>query len=184
MGEAARRQIRVPTRARWEHRCPVCQTVRIGGRPGPCPHHPHAPRGELVRRHPRGAAGDPRRHPHVHVIPRYTGDVPDPRGGHRRSLRPGVRRGSPRFHPKAYILFAGEGEGAAFVGSSNLSRTALLQGIEWNYRVIPARDRAGSPSPSLPRRPTRSRCVRCRPPAARDRSRRAGKPLTTPPSTP
>ena len=35
MGEAARRQIRVPTRARWEHRCPVCQIVRIGGRPVP-----------------------------------------------------------------------------------------------------------------------------------------------------
>ena len=47
------------------------------------------------------------------------------------------------FHPKAYILTTGEEEGAAFVGSSNISRMALRQGVEWNYRVIPARDQAG-----------------------------------------
>lgn len=35
------------------------------------------------------------------------------------------------FHPKAYIFKAGN-DGAAFVGSSNLSRTALTSGIEWN----------------------------------------------------
>jgi HKD family nuclease len=34
------------------------------------------------------------------------------------------------FHPKTYLLFAGDGEGTAFVGSSYLSGTALLQGIE------------------------------------------------------
>lgn len=39
------------------------------------------------------------------------------------------------FHPKAYILTARSGRGAAFVGSSNLSETALRRGIEWNYRV-------------------------------------------------
>jgi hypothetical protein len=47
------------------------------------------------------------------------------------------------FHPKAYILVTGEGEGAAFVGSSNLSEMALKHGVEWNYRVIPARDEEG-----------------------------------------
>lgn len=43
------------------------------------------------------------------------------------------------FHLKAYICTQSrEGEtvwGAAFVGSSNLSRTALTDGLEWNLRV-------------------------------------------------
>ena len=47
------------------------------------------------------------------------------------------------FHPKSYIIRAGAGDGTAFVGSSNLSRTALREGVEWNYRVITARDRGG-----------------------------------------
>lgn len=46
------------------------------------------------------------------------------------------------FHPKTYIVRHGTG-GTAFVGSSNLSRTALKEGVEWNYRVIPARDHTG-----------------------------------------
>jgi superfamily II DNA or RNA helicase/HKD family nuclease len=47
------------------------------------------------------------------------------------------------FHPKAYIVHLSGGDGVAFVGSSNLSEQALGRGIEWNYRVVPARDRAG-----------------------------------------
>ena len=47
------------------------------------------------------------------------------------------------FHPKAYIVYLSDGDGVAFVGSSNLSELALGRGIEWNYRVVPARDRAG-----------------------------------------
>jgi superfamily II DNA or RNA helicase len=47
------------------------------------------------------------------------------------------------FHPKAYIVHIAGGDGVAFVGSSNLSELALGRGIEWNYRVVPARDRAG-----------------------------------------
>lgn len=47
------------------------------------------------------------------------------------------------FHPKTYIFEGGDEGGVAFVGSSNLSRTALSQGIEWNYRVIPGRDSRG-----------------------------------------
>lgn len=47
------------------------------------------------------------------------------------------------FHPKAYIVSAGGSGGVAFVGSSNLTRTALLDGIEWNYRVIHSTDRDG-----------------------------------------
>ncbi|MEY4544388.1 MAG: hypothetical protein RL685_583 [Pseudomonadota bacterium] len=38
------------------------------------------------------------------------------------------------FHPKAW-LFESSGSGAAFVGSSNVSRSALQTGIEWNLRV-------------------------------------------------
>ena len=47
--------------------------------------------------------------------------------------------GERAFHPKAWH-FEGEGFGAAFVGSSNLSRSALEGGIEWNLRVNRDRD--------------------------------------------
>jgi HKD family nuclease len=40
------------------------------------------------------------------------------------------------FHPKAYVFERKNGTGVAFVGSSNLSESALLTGIEWNYRVV------------------------------------------------
>lgn len=40
------------------------------------------------------------------------------------------------FHPKAWMFtFAGDG-GALIVGSSNLSRSALTDGIEWNLRHV------------------------------------------------
>jgi superfamily II DNA or RNA helicase/SAM-dependent methyltransferase len=49
------------------------------------------------------------------------------------------------FHLKAYIfarLSDGDVvEGAAFVGSSNISRQALQEGLEWNYRVVYPPDR-------------------------------------------
>lgn len=38
------------------------------------------------------------------------------------------------FHPKAYIIEM-ETDGVAYVGSSNLSRSALTTGIEWNFRL-------------------------------------------------
>ncbi|MBD5509560.1 MAG: DEAD/DEAH box helicase family protein [Lachnospiraceae bacterium] len=37
------------------------------------------------------------------------------------------------FHPKAYI-FHYENSGEIFIGSSNISKSALTSGIEWNYR--------------------------------------------------
>jgi superfamily II DNA or RNA helicase/HKD family nuclease len=47
------------------------------------------------------------------------------------------------FHPKAYIFHYPDGHGIAFVGSSNLSKSALGNGVEWNYRIIRASDEAG-----------------------------------------
>jgi superfamily II DNA or RNA helicase/HKD family nuclease len=47
------------------------------------------------------------------------------------------------FHPKAYIFQHRDGSGTAFIGSSNLSRSALQDGIEWNYRVVASRDGRG-----------------------------------------
>lgn len=44
------------------------------------------------------------------------------------------------FHLKAYIFSKVEGHllsaGTAFIGSSNISRQALQDGLEWNYRVV------------------------------------------------
>src|SRR5690606_37422783 len=40
------------------------------------------------------------------------------------------------FHPKSYVVRARDGAGTAFVGSSNLSDSALRRGSEWNYRVV------------------------------------------------
>jgi superfamily II DNA or RNA helicase/diadenosine tetraphosphate (Ap4A) HIT family hydrolase len=51
--------------------------------------------------------------------------------------------GQSSFHPKSWIFHRQEGGGLAIVGSSNLSKTALGDGIEWNYRVIYERDRSG-----------------------------------------
>ena len=47
------------------------------------------------------------------------------------------------FHLKSYICHFGDGGGAAYVGSSNLSRSALLDNVEWNFRVFPSVDAAG-----------------------------------------
>ena len=39
------------------------------------------------------------------------------------------------FHPKAFIIHYRGDRGSVYIGSSNLSRQALEQGIEWNYRI-------------------------------------------------
>ncbi len=47
--------------------------------------------------------------------------------------------GGTSFHPKSYIFFRGD-EGVAYVGSSNLSRSALREAVEWNLRLISSDD--------------------------------------------
>ncbi len=43
--------------------------------------------------------------------------------------------GNVAFHPKTYI-FIGSDKGEIYVGSSNLSKSALVEGVEWNYRLL------------------------------------------------
>lgn len=43
------------------------------------------------------------------------------------------------FHPKAYI-FHGKQADCIYVGSSNVSRSALTDGVEWNYKIEYSRD--------------------------------------------
>lgn len=47
------------------------------------------------------------------------------------------------FHPKAYLFTDHRQRSTAYVGSSNLSRAALTEGVEWNYRFISAADPGG-----------------------------------------
>lgn len=47
------------------------------------------------------------------------------------------------FHPKTYIFRDSSGEGLAFIGSSNLSESALGSGLEWNYRILSSREHSG-----------------------------------------
>ena len=44
------------------------------------------------------------------------------------------------FHPKSYI-FHYENVGEIYIGSSNISRSALTSGIEWNYRFSSLNDK-------------------------------------------
>jgi superfamily II DNA or RNA helicase/HKD family nuclease len=49
--------------------------------------------------------------------------------------------GGGSFHPKAWLFRSGENRGATIVGSSNLSRSALTVGVEWNLRSDAPHDR-------------------------------------------
>jgi len=63
-------------------------------------------------------------------------------GADRVQLRIFVTEGR-SFHPKAYLLTRDVHDGVAYVGSSNMSSSALTDGVEWNYRLQSGRDPAG-----------------------------------------
>ncbi len=44
-------------------------------------------------------------------------------------------QGGASFHPKSYLFFSGDGV-LAYVGSSNISRSALQEAVEWNLRLV------------------------------------------------
>ena len=50
---------------------------------------------------------------------------------------------SDSFHPKAYLFHHRDDTASAFIGSSNLSKSALAEGVEWNYRVTQPSDVPG-----------------------------------------
>lgn len=67
-------------------------------------------------------------------------DVTEPAALHRLADLDGAQvrvfeAGSGSFHPKAWLFRAADRQGAAIVGSSNLSRTALTTGVEWNLHA-------------------------------------------------
>ncbi len=40
------------------------------------------------------------------------------------------------FHPKAYLFRRSDGSGRAFIGSANMSRMGLREGVEWTWTVL------------------------------------------------
>lgn len=57
------------------------------------------------------------------------------------------------FHPKAWLFRAADARGAAIVGSSNLSQSALTDGVEWNLHSEDAADSVGAAFKDLLARP-------------------------------
>ncbi len=69
-------------------------------------------------------------------------DVTEPEALHRLCGWPGsfdarvYRHPSRGFHPKAWIFERADGSGRAFIGSSNISRSGLIDGVEWTWTVL------------------------------------------------
>ncbi|WP_420768115.1 DUF3427 domain-containing protein [Roseovarius sp. S4756] len=57
------------------------------------------------------------------------------------------------FHPKAWLFRAIDARGAAIVGSSNLSQSALTDGVEWNLHSEDVADSVGAAFEDLLARP-------------------------------
>jgi len=57
------------------------------------------------------------------------------------------------FHPKAWLFRASDARGAAIVGSSNLSQSALTNGVEWNLHSEEAADSVAAAFEDLLARP-------------------------------
>lgn len=88
---------------------------------------------------------------HVRLLTGDYLDVTEPRALHRlfdlkqeypeqvdvRVFQTDTQRG---FHPKAYVIQRGAEAVIAYIGSSNLTKHALLGGIEWNQRIVGLRE--------------------------------------------
>ena len=71
-------------------------------------------------------------------------DLLDMKANHPDTVEVYIHSGTHRsFHPKSYLMFDYKGEHAAYVGSSNMSHSALVEGIEWNYRISSDIDKPG-----------------------------------------
>lgn len=57
-------------------------------------------------------------------------------------VRVSYEQGSTRLHAKAFLFHRESGFSTAYIGSSNLTHTAQVTGLEWNVRVSGARNRS------------------------------------------
>jgi len=58
------------------------------------------------------------------------------------SVRVSYEQGGTRLHAKAFLFHRDSGFSTAYIGSSNLTHTAQVTGLEWNVRVSGVRNRA------------------------------------------
>ncbi|MEI7446087.1 MAG: DUF3427 domain-containing protein, partial [Burkholderiales bacterium] len=57
-------------------------------------------------------------------------------------VRVSYEQGGTRLHAKAFLFHRDSGFSTAYIGSSNLTHTAQVTGLEWNVRVSAARNRS------------------------------------------
>lgn len=70
------------------------------------------------------------------------GRVLDDLVAHGATVQVSYRADATRLHAKAWLFHRDSGFGTAYVGSSNLSRSALVSGLEWNVRLSQVENRA------------------------------------------
>jgi superfamily II DNA or RNA helicase len=99
--------------------------------------HPPVPR--PLRRHCEGAgvAG-----PHHHLHQLHRAAALDELADLGAEVRVSYDQSTTRLHAKAWVFHRPSGTSTAYVGSSNLTRSAQVTGLEWNVRVSAARNRS------------------------------------------